>query len=361
MLINEKNPHGGQIYNKEIKADFSVNVNPKGTPEKVVEAAAEALRMSDRYPDAGCRDLIQAISKKDGVQANNIICGNGGAELIFQVAAALKPKKGLIIEPTFCEYRQSLEASECQIKTYQLTKETGFDVNAEIERIREQIEEDTDVVFVCNPNNPTGLSVSGENIEKLLKRCNETGTMLFIDESFGELTEGYEKFSAIKRVAENKNLFILKSLTKTYAIAGIRLGYGLCSDKELLEKMCRMSQCWNVSLVAQKAGEAALSCSSYVEDTLIVLRNERKYVTDELNRLGIRTFRGEANYMMIYSESDLYELLLKKGILIRSCANFRGLGKNYFRIAIKNHVSNKLLIDALDEIDKEGNLCTGQA
>lgn len=361
MLISEKNPHGGQIYNKNIKADFSVNVNPKGTPEKVIEEAAGALHESGQYPDACCRDLVQAISKKERVKTSHVICGNGGAELIFQMTAALKPREGLIIEPTFCEYRQSLEASGCGIRTYCLSREQGFDINAEIDRIIEQVTAGTDVVFLCNPNNPTGRSLSKRNIEKLLKRCDEKGAMLFIDESFGELSAGYGEFSAIDQIEGRDNLFILKSLTKTYAIAGIRLGYGLCSDEKLLDKMCSMSQCWNVSLVAQRAGVAALSCCGYVEDTLKILGNERKYLTDRLEGLGIKTFKGEANYMMIYSECNLYDLLLEKGILIRDCANFEGLGENYFRIAIKDHASNEMLAEALEKIKEEGNLCTGQA
>lgn len=361
MLINRQNPHGGQIYDKKIRADFSVNVNPQGMPKRVIEEAYRGIISSEQYPDASCGALRQAISEKDKVKPEHIICGNGGAELIFQAALALKPKKALIIEPTFCEYRQALEAVDCEVKTHQLKAEGSFDINAEAECILEQITEDTDMVFICNPNNPTGFVTSKDNVEKLLRRCSEAGVTLFVDESFGELTKGYDGFSVIDKVEANPELFVLKSLTKTYAMAGIRIGYGLCSDDEMLKKMCEICQCWNVSLVAQRAGIAALQCAEYVRDTLEILETERTYLTEELEKLHIKVFKGETNYLMLHCDEGLYDLMLEKGILIRSCANFRGLGQDYFRIAIKDHHQNEMLIEALKDISKEVDLCTRQA
>ncbi len=360
MLINETNPHGGQIYNKKVKLDFSVNVNPLGTPETVVEQAYKGILEAAKYPDANCSDLREAIAQRDNVSKDFVICGNGGAELIFQAVAALKPKRALIIEPTFCEYRQSLENHQCQIDTYQLSEAKYFDINIEIEEILKQVTPEVEMVFLCNPNNPTGLATSKKAVEKLIHQCHKVGALLFVDESFGELTDGYERFSIIDQVSKYDNLFVLKSMTKTYAIAGIRLGYGLCSNRGLLEKMCRNVQCWNVSMVAQMAGVAALKCKEYTQESTALISKERNYMIDELMKLGIKVFPGKANYLMLHCEKNLYKLLLQKEILVRSCANFKGLKKNYYRIAIKKHSENQKLINAITEIYNEVGRCTKQ-
>lgn len=358
MLINESNPHGGQVYGRKIKADFSVNINPQGAPEKVMEAARRAIELCGQYPDACCSELREAIAAEENIKKEHIICGNGGAELIFQLSAAIRPKKVLIIEPTFCEYRQSAEAQMAEVENYVLRE--GFDIDEEISDIAETVSRDTDMVFLCNPNNPTGKITSGESVRRLLKKCEETGALLVVDESFGEFTENYRDYSMVSMVEKSKNLLVLKSMTKAYAIPGMRIGYGLCSDDAVLAKMCRMGQCWNVSIEAQKAGTAALkNCREYIEKTLEILRRERKYLNEELRLLGIETFESAANYILIKDREDLKDLLLERDILIRSCDNFVGLGWGYFRIAIKEHDENVILIEALRSV-KKGAVCTRQ-
>ncbi|MCI8349079.1 MAG: aminotransferase class I/II-fold pyridoxal phosphate-dependent enzyme [Firmicutes bacterium] len=360
MIIREKNPHGGQIYDKNILLDFSVNVNPNGTPDSVIEAAISGVMQSSSYPDAFCTELRKAIALHYGTDENFVICSNGGAELIFQTVAALKPKRGLIVEPTFCEYRQSLEATGCIAETYQLKAENGFNLEASEKNILDKIKQDTDVVFICNPNNPTGMVTPKTTLNKILAKCNQVGAALFIDESFGELSEGYDEFSMISEVESSPNLFILKSMTKTYAIAGLRLGFGLCADEKLIERICKHSQCWNVSLPAQMAGIQSLKCTDYVKNTLKILVTEKEFLTKRLTNLGIKVFEGRANYLMIQADRRLYSLLLAKGIMIRQCSNFCGLDDSYFRIAVRDHDENLVLIQTLEEIGKEVDLCIGQ-
>lgn len=346
MLIREKNPHGGQIYGQNIKADFSVNINPQGTPEQVIKAAAESIYASEKYPDAECKMLRKLIAEKENISEENIICGNGGAELIFQMSAALRPAKALITEPTFCEYRQSIKAWGGEVKSVVLDED--FDIDKNVGIIEANISEDIDIVFLCNPNNPTGKTADIGTVKILAERCAKMGAMLFIDESFGEMSENYESFSAVDMVSETKNVFVLKSMTKTYAMPGIRLGYGLCSDTKIIDKMCSMSQCWNVSIAAQKAGEAAIKdCGDYVEKTLKIIKEEKEYLKRELRGAGITVLDSEANFMLIKTQEDFKEKMLKKGILVRSCDNFEGLGKEYFRIAVKSHEENMLLIEAV--------------
>lgn len=365
MLINENNPHGGQIYKGEarkIRADFSVNVNPQGAPREVIEAAKAAIDFSERYPDAECTELREAVALKEDVDKDHIICGNGGAEIIFQLAAALRPKKILVTEPTFCEYRQSAEAFGGEAAS--VVMKESFDINAETDRILSELDKDKDIeiVFLCNPNNPTGRVMKRENVKRLLEGCENSGVLLAVDESFGELTENYRDFSVVGMTKTSKSLFVIKSMTKTYAIPGIRVGYGICRDKELLEKLCRSVQCWNLSAAAQKAGTAAAgSCRGYVEKTLDIIRKERSFLAGELVSLGITVFESETNYMLIKAGTNLKEQLFKRGILIRACGNFIGLGKNYFRIAVKSHDENVMLIETLREMKKEGALCTEQA
>lgn len=359
MLINDKNPHGGQVYGHDIDLDFSVNINPCGAHSFVLEAARKAVDLSYMYPDASCSELRQAAAKKEGVPEKNIICGNGGAELIFQLTEAIKPRKALIIEPTFCEYRQAVEAAGGVAETFMLGKDFDFDIMAD--EISRRIEKGTDMVFVCNPNNPTGKVTGRKSIEKLLDACTRLQALLVVDESFGELTEGYDEFSAVDLTLKSKHIFVLKSLTKTYAIPGIRAGYGICSDERLLDNMCSKVQCWNLSVIAQKAASAALLLDdAYLKETLDILRKEREYLTGKLMSLGIKVIESRTNFMLIEAYENLKSRLQKERILIRSCDNFTGLDSRYFRIAVKKHEENVRLVKALEKLKKEESLCTEQ-
>ncbi len=340
MLIGE-NPHGGDIYNNKVKYDFSANISPLGTPLKVKEALKNTNVLA--YPDPYCSDLRNAIAKTYNIKAENIFCGNGAAELIFTFALALKPKKALIVTPTFCEYEKALDTVDTEISYYKLSEKNAFMLT---EDILNDIDIKTDVVFICNPNNPTGVCYPPQLIDKIIKHCEKTKTILFLDECFYDFT-GVENLT-IKNLSAN--VCILKAFTKMYGMAGVRLGYLLTENYSLLRKMAQCVQTWNVSSLAQMAGISALSCDEHKIITQKLVKKEREYLQKELKNLGVEYINSQVNFILLKSKIDLHKKLLKEQILIRPCANFKGLDANYYRIAVKSHEENLELINAIKTV-----------
>ncbi len=353
--------HGGDIYSyKEKILDFSTNINPLGVHPKVVEAARAALSEVENYPDTECRRLRAELSKKHEVPAEHIVCGNGAAEIIFNVVLAKKPKKVLLVSPTFSEYEQAIDVIGAEKKYYDLSPEDGFRIK---EEILNSIDSTVDMLFICNPNNPTGRLVDRDLLVKIADKCTENGAFLVVDECFLDFTDGYDNASLIPCLQKYEHsLMVLRAFTKMYAIPGLRLGYGLCGDTVLHEKIRGIRQPWSVSVVAEAAGIAACGLENIEKETRDFIRCERKRLIESMREISpekIRVFESDANYILFRAAAveckNLDELLLKKSIMIRNCGNYRGLHNDYFRIAVKKKDENDRLIKALKEIYEENN------
>ena len=338
--------HGGDIYQREYRLDFSVNVNPLGTPERVMEAACEGIRHSDRYPDVECRKLRAKLARAEEVSEEQIVFGNGAADLIFALALANRPKNVLLPAPTFAEYEQAVRMAGGQVTYYELSETEGFLLD---ERIIGHITLDVDMLFLCNPNNPTGLPLKKALVLRILEQCAACGTLLVVDECFNEFLDAPEEYSVKEYIDRFPGLFILKAFTKVYAMAGLRLGYGFSSDSELLARMGEMRQPWNVSIPAQYAGVAALDETEYVSRCKAMLAGERDYLKAGLTRMGFTVYDSQANYIFFRARPGLYQAMAEQGILIRDCGNYVGLSVGYFRIAVKTHEENTELIHTMEE------------
>ncbi|MDD6212563.1 MAG: pyridoxal phosphate-dependent class II aminotransferase [Clostridiales bacterium] len=342
--------HGGDIYSRKIRMDFSANLNFLGMPESVAQAACQGVLMSEHYPDVHCRELRSAIAARDHVDSQWILCGNGAADLIYSLVLAEKPRKAVVCCPTFHEYEQALETVGCDICWVMLEKEEDFRYT---ERILEAITPDTDLLVLCNPNNPTGQILPTELRDCLLERCRICHTRFLLDECFVDFLPNREENTAVNLLEAFPELIILKAFTKLYAMAGLRLGYALCTDQSLIRRMQEVSQPWNVSLPAQQAGVAACGESEYVKKYRRLLAVERERLRNAFEERGARVYGSQANYIFFQSREDLGEQLLKQGILIRDCSNYRGLGPGYFRTAVRGEDENRELIRSLDRL---GNL-----
>ncbi len=336
--------HGGDIYSKAYRMDFSTNINPFGMPESVKQAAMKGIENSIHYPDVQCRELRNAISKKEQIPADWMICGNGAAELLFSLVSVKKPKRALLVSPGFAEYEQALKTVKCDIFFYELSKEQGFLLGEDYLR---QLEQDIDMVFLCNPNNPTGLLIPKELLKKIVDVCREKKIFLVLDECFLEFISEEQQNPQKKHLHEMSNFFILKAFTKMYGMPGLRLGYGLCSDTELLYRMKQLMQPWNVSVPAQFAGIVACKEADFVEKTRIYLEKERTYLTYELKKLKFTVYDSRANYIFFKAPKDFYGICDNEGILVRDCSNYRGLTAGYYRIAVKTREENEELIRTL--------------
>lgn len=295
-----------------------------------------------------CRRLVAALADREGVPEEAILCGAGAAELIFSFCAALRPRTALELAPTFSEYAAALAAAGCRVERCALEEEQGF---ALTEKLLEELERKScEVVFLCNPNNPTGRLIPPALLESILALCERRGGWLFVDECFLELSDGGRGTSLAPLLRPGRRLFLLRAFTKSYAMAGLRLGYCLCGEGALLERMGRQTQPWNVSVPAQAAGLAALGEEAYLRESRALIQSERRYLREGLEALGLTVCSSQANYLLVKSPAELSGPLLDRGILIRDCANYRGLGPGWYRTAVRRREENRTLLNALGEI-----------
>ena len=337
--------HGGVTDNPHIKIDFSANINPFGMPESVKKALISGIDSFGAYPDTDCRGLIKRLSEYENVSAEKIVCGNGAADLIYRIVYTVKPRNALLISPTFSEYEKALSELNCNIKFHCLNEKKDFALD---EKILEQLTNETDIFFLCNPNNPVGNVISADLVWKIAVRCEENNILLVIDECFMDFIKNNENYSAKKHF--RNNVIILKAFTKTYAMAGLRLGYALFGSETLADKVRHTGQCWSVSAPAQLAGISALDEREYVRKSIELVNREREFMALSLNKMGFKVYPSVTNFLLFKSDILLQERLAEHGIAIRSCDNYVGLNERFYRTAIRLHSENEALINALERI-----------
>lgn len=341
--------HGGDIYfTTEKLIDFSANINPFGVPESVMTAIQNALPDIIHYPDSYQRKLRQEIAEFHQIQTNQIICGNGGADVVFRTIQAMHPEHALLPVPTFSEYEKALLENSCNINYWEMPE---LQIT---EAILSELEMHSyDFLVLCNPNNPTGTCIAPELLLKILKKAYQKNIFVLLDECFYDMTSAdSEQYSMIQNIHKFPNLLILKSMTKLYALAGLRLGYGICSDSNLIEKIRTTGQPWSVNTLAGVAGCTALHDNAYRLKFLNFLKQERAFLFQELQKLNFRVWKPHANYLFFQAENypELDKQLLNYQILIRHCDSYQGLDKSYYRIAVRQHEENLYLLHCLQKI-----------
>lgn len=341
--------HGGNIYFQNIALDFSSNISPLGMPPEVKEAAVKAVAISERYPDITYSKLREAIGSRLSVDPEYCICGNGASELIGAFIRAVRPRKALLLAPTFSEYEKALQSIRAECVFYPLKKQLDYVPDREILRGIEETE-GLDMLVLCNPNNPTGALCPQELLEEILAVCVKKQIYMLADECFLEFTEKDSERTCLRYCEQYPRLFVLRAFTKLFAVPGLRLGYGVCSGLHDLDMEMQLPS-WNVSSVAEKAGIAACGETAYIEQVKDVIRREQEYLTLALAPLVKKVYKPSANYIFFEAEKGLYQALLQKGILIRDCSNYRNLEEGYYRIAVRSHEENEKLLAALQEIN----------
>lgn len=337
--------HGGDIYRNYVSLDFSVNVNPLGVPGSVKTAIQKAVEDCSAYPDIEAERLKRSVSRMQSVPAEHLILGNGSSELFLAVVHSINPKKTVIPIPSFLGYEYAAKAAEGEIIYYALREENGFCVT---ESFCESLTEDVDLLFLANPNNPTGALIHPPVLKQILAHCRELGIYVVLDECFIEFCDA--DCSMVSQLTEFDNLILIRAFTKIFAIPGVRLGYLVCSNKALLRKIRENIPEWNLSCFAHAAGCACALETAYISQTAGYIKKERKFLEKELGKRGCLVFPSAANFLLCYSKEPLYRKLLEHGILIRDCRNFRGLYEGFYRIAVRNRDENIQLMRVLDEI-----------
>ena len=330
--------------------DFSANINPLGVNEKVKKAIIDALDKVEKYPDITYYNLKSAIGNFEDIDYSNLVLGNGAAEIIFNLVRAVNPKKVLIPAPTFSEYEEASLSVNSNIEYYYLKEENDWSIDKDILSF---INEDIDIVFICNPNNPTGVITKKDILLSIIEKAKETKTIVAIDESFLDFIKSSDKYSLVSLLKDYDNIFIIKSLTKLFAIPGIRIGYGISNNMDIINKIQSISVPWNINILAEVAAINSLNDKEYISKSTAYIEEEKKYLFKELCKFNdVKIFKPSVNFIMFKLKKDIdlkYELM-KKNIIIRSCSNYNGLDKNYYRIAVRTREENEIFINTLKKV-----------
>ncbi|MBF8983568.1 threonine-phosphate decarboxylase [Lutibacter sp. B2] len=351
--------HGGNIYEMEKKVgidksefiDFSANINPIGVPESFKNALIENIDIIKNYPDPDYDLLIESISNYHTIDKSFITVGNGATEVIFSMINSIKPKCSLILAPTFLEYERALIKAGSRVKYFELEENNAFCLDNNFLNV---IENDIDCIILCNPNNPTSQLVSSDLMKDILAYCNTKNIHLIVDEAFIDFVDNPDAESLLKYTGQYNNLYIIKALTKFFALPGLRIGYGITSNQSILQDIKSEKEPWTVNSYAALAGEVVLKDKNYIKQSREWIVNERKRFYNLLKEIdSIKVYKPNSNYILFKvknKEIKLKEILLKNKILIRSCDNYRNLTNDFYRIAIKDKESNDQLIKILQEV-----------
>jgi len=344
--------HGG-LYSAGLQydsrfIDFSSNVNPLGCPTSVTKIIGKNRSLISIYPDPNSSKLRDELQKYTGIKKNQITVGNGASEIIYNFSRVFLSTNSrvLIPIPTFGEYEAAARLNSARITFFKT-----MNLNKQISEFQDLITK-TKCIFLCNPNNPTGVLISKDNLLKILESAYNKSTLLFLDECFIELVPDSNE-SLAHLVNGFDNLFILRSLTKSFGLAGLRIGYGL-GNKKIIDILQKIKIPWNVNGLAQIAAIEALSNLSHLSRTRKLIKNELGFLKESISSInGFTCYDSSTNFILIKSKTSskrIQEKLLEKKILIRDCSNFRGLGNKFIRVAVRTHKENVRLVRALENI-----------
>jgi len=349
--------HGGNVLETALRlgidekslTDFSANINPLGMPTRLRAALIEQLALAERYPDPLYRRLHQRLARHHDCPESWILAGNGATELIFDLASLLRHKTVLLLTPGFAEYRRALEWMECRIEDYPLGETDDFRPD---QRLLAALHPGIHCLFLCTPNNPTGQLIEQSLLLAIARRCRDLGILLVVDEAFMDFIPDLP--GLIPELGHWPHVFVLRSLTKFYAIPGLRLGYLVNSDAQAMQQLRSRRPPWTINAFAALAGETVLGDREYQQRTRQWLRDEQTYLLAGLRSLpDVKTWQPAANYIFLRclrTGFDLQAALLDVGLLIRSCANYPGLTADYYRLAVRGHDDNRRLLTAMERI-----------
>lgn len=341
--------HGGNIqyarsrYGLDHILDFSSNVNPLGLPKGFHRVVYSAFKEIIHYPEISYHPLSKTLPSSLGVHSNRILLGNGSTELLYLVPLALRPKRCIVCSPAYADYERSFKRAGIPIIFFPAEEKNHFQWDLSRLRIAKK-----DMVIIGNPNNPTSVHTPKEKILDLV--LSYPKNYFLVDEAFIDFLP---VSTSLIRSNMPPNLLVLKSLTKFYAIPGLRLGC-LVASPEIIERLRKLQEPWTVNCLAMQAGEFLLRQTEHAQKTRSFVLKEKEFLFRELSTItGLKPFPPSVNFILVkitkkdLSSTSLTEKMARQGILIRDCANFKGLSKNFFRVSVNLHKENKLLLVSL--------------
>ena len=323
-----------------IELDFSENVNPLGIPSGLRSILTG--NVWEASADTDINELVRKLSRAEHIPEENIVCGNGTGDLINRIISVLRPEKALICAPTFGGYKNSLLINGCSVTELQLSPDNSFAVTSDI---AESITENTDIFFLCSPNDPAGEVITPYTMSIIAEKCSISGTTLVCDESLMGFVERSSRFSLKSNIKEN--MIVLSSYSELYGFSGLPVACGFFGDARTAGKVRELGAYSVFSRAGLKAVSAALEDPSFLLKTKKCIEEERLFLSQSLTAMGLMVYPSKANFLLFRCEPDIDELLAKRGIIIRNCAGYTGLDSTYYRIAVRSHEDNARLISEI--------------
>jgi threonine-phosphate decarboxylase len=328
--------------------DFSASINPLGMPPSARAAYRQALANIVHYPEPYAESLTHALAQYHDLDPSEILVGNGSTQLIYLCARVLAPRRVLLVAPLFSEHAAAFRTAGATVDYFRL-RPPAFVL--ELERLACALAEGSpDALVLTNPNSPTGAVMARTQLEELTRMCRKTKTRLLVDETF---IDWQEEESIKQSAVRNHHVILFRSLTKFFALPGLRVGY-LIAHQTMIERMRARFEPWSVNTVAQEVGKACLQDQRFIERSRAFLSRERAWLFAQLRVIpGLRVFPSQANFFLAQllrqemTARDLVNTLARDKLLIRSCDNFVGLGIQFFRVAVRRRSANRRLLAAL--------------
>lgn len=334
--------------------DFSSPVNPLGVSKKIKAEMRKNLKYQNKYPDSEAKRLRKRLAQYHGVSPDMILCGNGSTGLIYLVARVLKPQNIFIPAPTYSGYERTCKTiHDLRLTVYELKRETEFEIKP-AEFITALRTSSCDAAFLCNPNNPTGRLIRKNDVLRIADSARELKCHLVVDEAYMDFCPDE---SVISGVADNPYLIVLRTFSAYYALPGLRIGYGVFPE-HLIRILNEHKEPWTVNSLAQKAAMTALKDKVYKKETSELIYGEKRFLEKNFRKAGIEFYSSDANFYLLKMENanEICRELNEKGILVRNCADFRGLDSSYVRVAVKSHRENTVFIRELKTILDKNNI-----
>lgn len=354
--------HGGQPLeikrkfnvNKDV-IDFSANIHPFGPPSWMKQVFVNSFDLISRYPDPAYTEVTKNLARFDAVHQNEVLVTNGGAEAIFLTAKFFEGKKALIVQPTFSEYERACRHYHVDVQHVFLHKKDDFQLP--LDEIIDRLSL-VDVIYLCRPNNPTGTVVKETEIRMILNHAKETGTFLVVDEAFVDFL-AEKNASLVPLLQEYRQLILLRSLTKMYAIPGLRVGYML-ANREVIQSIKQWQIPWSVNAFAAAMIPAIVDDQTFVAESQRFICRELTRISHRLAEMNFYMSPSSVNFYLLRDRekpdatAELFEFLLNHGILARHTDNFKQLNGEYLRFAVRSEQDNDLLMDTLADWRGQG-------
>lgn len=359
MIKHKDHFHGSdleaieQVYHikKESIVSFSANVNPLGISYKLRSTLAENLDAISSYPDREYTALRKEMAAYAGTQMENVIVGNGSTELISLFIQTRHPKKALILGPTYSEYEREITLGGGTTLYYPLKEEHNFQMNTE--DLCRHLNDQLDLLVLCNPNNPTSAAITARQMRRILDVCLQYGIFVMVDETYVEFAPNPKEITAVPLTNYYTNLIILRGTSKFFAAPGLRLGYAITGNQDLIKAINTRKNPWTINSLAEIAGRLMFSDHEYINQTRALICSERERMYKELSSWdSITVYEPIGNFILVkilrddVTSQDLFDFCIQRGLMIRDCSTFPFLDNHYVRFCIMNPEQNDRLLEA---------------